>query len=252
MEKFLAEVLDPVLKDLKPGDLQFFCDMEGNNLGRDGTISLLQITIRSLNKTWIFDVTVLKEVVFGTNSPAGNSIRRVLECQEVQTAWFDCRGDGNALMFKAQVRMQNVFDMSLLELTVRQNDFYKEYRWGLDKSIGRLPKSVISFEEYAEWHKIKNAGKSLCRQHGYQLFDKRPLVDVLKAYAGQDTIYMPHIYDMYMKRLEKSDFTYQQILDESRNAIDLACSESFNPNDRNNSKAPYPFRVYRDTYADYY
>lgn len=71
---------------------QVFVDCEGNNLGRSGTLSLLQIYLAPHDRTWIFDVTILGDKVFNTDLK-GNTIRSILQDKYIYKCFWDVRND---------------------------------------------------------------------------------------------------------------------------------------------------------------
>lgn len=74
-----------ILKTVEKHEFELFCDCEGDNLGREGTLSLLQIMIASKDYTWVLDITILKEKAFDTkwSGPAGRSLRHIFEDSQI-------------------------------------------------------------------------------------------------------------------------------------------------------------------------
>lgn len=169
LSKLLADTLDAILTspNLK-SEVEFFCDMEGENLGRKGTSSLFQMTIVLKKHTWVFDLVVLPGV-FDTLSPKGHSIREALQSKDICTAWWDCRNDQNALWFHHQVRLHpsSTLDLQLRELATRSHGPLrgrKEFghRAGLGLAIEWELRNAkeTSEDEISMWVSIKKLGRS--------------------------------------------------------------------------------------------
>jgi len=94
----LAEFMK-VVQAVKQHDVELFCDCEGNNLGRFGTLSLLQIMFASLDHTWVIDITILKTKAFDTRAPGpnGRTLREILEDESIFKVFYDTRNDSDAL-----------------------------------------------------------------------------------------------------------------------------------------------------------
>ena len=113
LHKFLR-----TLRTLNKGKIELFCDMEGNNLGRNGTISLFQVTIKQYSHTWILDITALGKTAFNIMCDHGMSLRGVLEDKNYPTAFFDLWNDQSALFFFCGIRFDNVVDIQYFLLAI--------------------------------------------------------------------------------------------------------------------------------------
>ncbi|PVH83993.1 hypothetical protein DL98DRAFT_350732, partial [Cadophora sp. DSE1049] len=167
-----------------------FCDLEGFDISRYGTLSTFQVKIASLDHTWILDVTVLGNAAFNTarEEPNGRSFRQVLEDPEIIKVFYDGRNDWDAAYALHGIHMKVVLDLSIMEILIRRGDRW--YRKSLERCLGGL--SIMTWKDEALWNYHKQKGKSLCEGPlGYQIFDVRPLSPVWLRYACNDVEYMP-------------------------------------------------------------
>lgn len=72
--------LDTCLQDIAyPTATKLALDLEGVNLCRNGTVSLLQVFSHTSQTIWIVDVTTLGSLAFTHTNPEGHSLKAVLE-----------------------------------------------------------------------------------------------------------------------------------------------------------------------------
>lgn len=83
-------------------------DCEGDNLGRDGTLSLIQVATPD-HKAYLFDVHTpeLCKMVMDAG------LRMVLQSRKVMKYMHDCRRDSDALFRHAQTKLHNVLDTQI-------------------------------------------------------------------------------------------------------------------------------------------
>ena len=83
-------------------------DCEGGNLGRDGTLSLIQVATPD-HKAYIFDVHTpeLRNMIMDSG------LRKVLESRKILKYMHDCRRDSDALWHHAQTKLHNVLDTQI-------------------------------------------------------------------------------------------------------------------------------------------
>jgi exonuclease 3'-5' domain-containing protein 1 len=76
-----------------------YLDIEGLNLSRHGTISIISILLHPSNKVQLIDVSALGSLAFSTESEDGKTLRSILEDHSVRKYIWDVRNDANALWF---------------------------------------------------------------------------------------------------------------------------------------------------------
>jgi len=202
-----------------------YVDLEGNNLSRDGTLSLVTIFIDAEDTVYLVDVTTLKDTAFTSESPGGHTLKGILESDRIIKVFFDIRNDSDALYALHEVRVSGIHDLQLMELASR--DFSKRCINGLAKCIER--DSGLSFSEKTTWRQAKDVGRDLFapeRGGRYAIFDERPLSPEMLQYCAQDVIHMPLLYRLYRQKL--SDVWWARVQAATRDRIVLSQSATFN------------------------
>lgn len=174
-----------------------FLDLEGNNLSRHGTLSLITILVEPRHTVHLIDVHTLGNEAFTTTSTTGTTLKKILESVSIPKVFFDIRHDSDALHSLYGISVGGIEDLQLIELASRT---------GSDKSaVNSLSKCVqrdagISGTEKQAWKTVKEAGKALsdpARGGSYAVFDQRPLAPEVEHYAVQDVVHMPGLYEKY-------------------------------------------------------
>ncbi|KAJ5876398.1 uncharacterized protein N7529_001982 [Penicillium soppii] len=86
------------LQDLPTNPPSLYIDLEGVNISRHGSISVLQIYVLPLDETYLVDIYTLKEKAF--LQPAYNNdqtLLGILESPYISKVFFDVRNDSDAL-----------------------------------------------------------------------------------------------------------------------------------------------------------
>ena len=172
-------------------------DLEGNNLSRHGSLSLVTILVAPRKKVYLVDVTTLTHDAFDSAGSDGSTLRSILESSEV---FFDIRHDFDALFSLYGVRVQGIEDLHLMELALR--NFNRRHINGLAKCIER--DSRLGFAEKRAWQRTKEKGRELFdpdRGGSYAMFHLRPLSPAMTKYCVQDVVHMPHLRDVYRAKL---------------------------------------------------
>lgn len=191
--------LESFLNDLPPHRAQpnLFLDLEGNNLSRHGTLSLITILVEPRHTVHLIDVHTLGSQTFTTTSTTGTTLKGFLESVSMPKVFFDIRHDSDALYSLYGISVGGVQDLQLMELASRP---------GRDKSaVNSLAKCIqrdatISKAEKQAWKAVKEEGKALfdpARGGSYAVFDQRPLAQDVERYAVQDVVHMPNLYEKY-------------------------------------------------------
>lgn len=107
------------LQNLRKWVPELACDCEGNNLSRNGSVTHLNISILSLNHTWIICLQSLGRWVVRLKGGHALSLCDVLESKCYIQLWWDVRNDSDALFTHHGIRLGNVWDVQLFELMIR-------------------------------------------------------------------------------------------------------------------------------------
>ena len=213
-----------------------YLDIEGVNLSRHGSISILQLFVLPKNHVFLIDVFVLQEKAFCTSNDSGTDLRSILESALIPKVFFDARNDSDALFAHFQISMQGIHDVQLLEVATRS--YSKERVKGLAKCIEA--DAQLSPEASAAWKATKQNGVSLfAPEHGgsYEVFNSRPMLQDVIDYCTQDVVYLPLLWSIYTRKISaewmrKVQYETCQRIRESQTAL-------YEPNGRNKSLSPW-------------
>ncbi|KAI1322068.1 ribonuclease H-like protein [Xylariaceae sp. FL0255] len=177
-----------------------YIDLEGVNLSRHGTISILQIHVRSTGKNYLVDVYTLKEEAFSARGKHKSTLKAILESPYIPKVIFDVRSDSDALYAHYGIRLAGIHDLQLMELATR---FYrKKFVKGLKKCIEE--DMHMSMTERLAWISTKDEGVKLFAPEkggSYEVFNERPLPEKIRIYCVQDVHFLPRLWDLYSRRL---------------------------------------------------
>jgi len=154
--------------------------MEGVNHGRDGSLSLIQMTAGPESKgknIFLFDITILGRTAFEEGG-----LRSILEDQSVQKVLFDVRGDADSLAHNYQVRMRNIYDIQVM-YAFRFSEATDNFLKSLNIVLEKLPINLLSTAERQRLHRLKNEATNLFTTDR-QIWDKRPLCRTLVDYTA--------------------------------------------------------------------
>jgi len=82
---------------INPHTPLLYVDIEGDDLCRYGSVSLIQMHIPTIKMTFIIDVFVLGADVFTTSIEPSITLKSVLESEDIIKCFFDVRNDSDAL-----------------------------------------------------------------------------------------------------------------------------------------------------------
>ncbi|KAF2395571.1 hypothetical protein EJ06DRAFT_534842 [Trichodelitschia bisporula] len=177
-----------------------YLDVEGINLGRTGTISILQIHVSTKNTTYLIDVYSLGASAFTTATESGQTLKFILESPNIPKVFFDVRNDSDAMFSLFGISLAGVHDVQLMELATRH--YSKKFLSGLTKCVEEH--ANLSPSEKAAWQQSKDHGKAMFapeRGGAYEVFNQRPLPEALKKYCAEDVQFLPRLWSVYMGRM---------------------------------------------------
>lgn len=146
------------LQDLPTNPPSLYIDLEGINLLRHGSISILQIFVLPHGNTYLIDVFTLKENAFLQPAAVGDqNLKQILESSTIPKVFFDVRNDSDALFSHFKIHLAGVQDIQLMELATR--NYSKKYVKGLAKCIEK--DAPVSVSEMQSWKMWKEKGLEL-------------------------------------------------------------------------------------------
>ncbi|KAL1593138.1 hypothetical protein SLS60_010745 [Paraconiothyrium brasiliense] len=189
------------LLDLPTNPPSLYVDIEGVNLSRHGTVSILQIYVLPTDRTYLVDIYTLKGAAFTTGGSRGQSLKQIFESVGIPKAFFDIRNDSDALYSHFGINVAGIVDIQLMELATRTGS--KRCINGLARCMERGEASM-SYTEKARWAENKEAGRKLFapeRGGSYEVFNVRPMPENIKQYCMQDVKYLPRLWQRYDAKL---------------------------------------------------
>ncbi|KAI1160688.1 ribonuclease H-like protein [Nemania serpens] len=213
-----------------------YIDLEGVNLSRRGTISILQIHIRTTSQNYVVDVMKLGEAAFLTQgSRTVNTLKSILESPSIPKVFFDVRNDSDALYSHYGIELQGIQDLQLMEFATRTHR--KTFVCGLKKCIEKdLP---MTNTERHDWMMAKEEGLELFAPEkggSYEVFNQRPLPEKIRIYCVQDVHYLPRLWDLYNRKLTGGWKT--KVQDATEDRVVQSQARDFNGKGRHMTLAP--------------
>jgi exonuclease 3'-5' domain-containing protein 1 len=207
-----------------------YLDIEGWNLSRHGTVSIITILAHPSNQAQFIDVSALDDLAFSTASEEGKTLRSILEDHSVRKFIWDVRNDANALWFHYGVSLGGITDLQLLENASRSDD--KTYVRGLDRCVEN--DLNLGFMKTNRWLRTKQDIKKLMRT---DIFSIRPLGPKTMEYCQNDIIHLPALHELYMARIKPEWLTKAK--EESERRVIQARSLEYDPQSEGKKLGPW-------------
>lgn len=234
-EPAVVNLID-TLDNLPAQPPSLYLDLEGVNLSRHGSVSILQLFVLPRNHVFLVDVFVLKEAAFSTSNRSGRDLRSILESAWVPKVFFDVRNDSDALFAHFQISMQGVQDIQLLEVATRSSSRNRVY--GLATCIKNDAR--LTPEALAAWKATKQQGQSLfAPENGghHEVFNFRPIPQDIVDYCTQDVVYLPVLWKRYTRKISVRWMEKVQI--ETCRRVVASQNASYEPHSREKTLSPW-------------
>ncbi|KAF3906759.1 hypothetical protein AA313_de0204543 [Arthrobotrys entomopaga] len=236
----IATVID-LLAPLPSDPPSLYIDLEGINLSRYGTISILTIYAGPQRTTYLIDVHTLQHAAFTTTGRTHptKTLQSILEDPQVPVVLFDVRNDNDALVNLYQVKMAGVIDIQLMELACRAGK--KRYLNGLAKVLSSY--NVMSEEQARTITATKEAGLRLFAPEkggSYEVFNERPLRPEIGRYCVHDVAFLKSLWAFFEGSLSSPGRKWRkaQIEAEVVKRLAMANDPDYNPRGRDKSLGP--------------
>ncbi|CAH0058559.1 unnamed protein product [Clonostachys solani] len=241
----LSDAIDGLV-DLPSSPPSLYVDLEGNNLSRHGTVSILQIHVRTTGHTYLIDVLILGPLAFSTPGilHAETTLKSILESDKIPKVFFDVRNDSDALYSHYDISLSGIHDLQLMALATR-NPGQRRLITGLAKCIEK--DAPLSYTERLRLAAVKAKGTALFSPEkggSYAVFDARPLSREIAEYCVQDTAILPRLWSHYDRQL--SSVWDERVRDMSRRRVRESQSPTFNGKGRHMALAPVEWARLRD------
>jgi exonuclease 3'-5' domain-containing protein 1 len=231
----IAELVESLV-DLGGNTLSLYIDLEGVNLSRQGTISILQLLNLPQKRTYLIDVHTLGSNAFSTAGANGQTLKLIFESETIPKAFFDVRNDSDALYYHFGISLAGIHDIQVMEFAARR--VKGRFVSGLSKCIER--DLVLTFAERQIWQATKERGLNLFtpeRGGSYELLNARPLSDELFLYCVQDVQYLPRLWSGYSSKLTPNLLARVKMVAADR--VKSSQSEAYNGHGRHKAIGPW-------------
>ncbi|PYH92639.1 hypothetical protein BO71DRAFT_451250 [Aspergillus ellipticus CBS 707.79] len=214
------DTLRGLLDDLKtlptsPSTPSVYLDLEGINLCRHGSLSIVTMYTTPNNTVYIIDIHTMKDTAFKPMQEGGTSLRALLESPSIKKVLFDVRNDSDALTGSRRLVS------------------------GLAKCIDF--NSPISPTRKREWKLQKERTNTLFipdKGGRYEVFNERPFKEEIIPYCAEDVILLPGLYAVYNRKLN-SDWK-SKVQDATKDRIRLSQSMGYEPKGKHMALGPWP------------
>jgi exonuclease 3'-5' domain-containing protein 1 len=229
---------------------RLYLDLEGNDLGREGTLDIVQLYDLPSSQLYLIHVHKLGDAVFHTPSQTSNmSLREILESGKITKVMFDVRNDSDALFWHHGVRLNKVHDLQLMELGTRSPELPlgrsprkttwehgREDHVTIEQSLRALRVTVYDDQRYVmslkecirwdagldravikPWLETKSKGKDMFLED-QDVFKQLPMDETMIRYCTQDVSYLPLLWKAYHDKIiydEQASVRWNIILSES-------------------------------------
>jgi exonuclease 3'-5' domain-containing protein 1 len=231
----IADLVDS-LTNLPSDPPSLYIDLEGVNLSRQGTVSILQLLVSPHNRTYLIDVHTLGSEAFLTAGANGQTLKMVLESGAVPKAFFDVRNDSDALYSHFGICLAGVQDIQVMEFASRR--VRGRFVSGLSKCIEK--DLMMTFTEKHTWLAAKEKGLKLFtpeRGGSYETLNVRPLSKDLSLYCAQDVQFLPRLWSGYSSKLSHGSLARVKVATEER--VKESQSKTYNGHGKHKAVGPW-------------
>ncbi|CZT00278.1 uncharacterized protein RAG0_08365 [Rhynchosporium agropyri] len=175
-------------------------DYEACKLAGDGDIRVMQMRVRSMNHTFIFDVKKLGGItMFEAKNTKGLSLREVLESNKHIKLMWDCRQDQDALFGIFGIKLSRIIDVQLLELGSGEAASNENLR-SLSTAFRRHGRAWMTPTELSEFVRTSAEAKEYFKKSNYGIFGYEDLPDLALEYSAGDVDMIEKLYNYYSVR----------------------------------------------------
>ncbi|KAL8833171.1 MAG: hypothetical protein Q9170_004452, partial [Blastenia crenularia] len=225
-----------------PHSPTMYIDLEGVNLCREGSISILTLMIDTgtpTNRVCLIDVHSLDAKAFNTAGVQSKTIKDILQDDNIPKVFFDVRNDSDALFAQFGVALQGVEDVQLMESATRKTTGARKFLNGLSKCIEQnMLFSPHGFDR-ASWTAAKKKGERLFKaEYGgsYEVFNQRPIPEEIISYCVGDVVCLPEL----RVRFWKGAYSWQHLVDEeTKKRVAASQKPGYQPHGRDRAMAPW-------------
>ncbi|KAK3169722.1 hypothetical protein OEA41_009106 [Lepraria neglecta] len=232
----IASLLD-TLAALPTSPPSLYLDLEGTNLSRHGSISIIELFVLPQNHVYLVDIHILGEKAFSTQSSDGRTLKAILESSDIPKAFFDVRNDSDALYSHFNISLAGVQDIQLFENAARP--FNRRCVNGLAKCIEK--DATMTYSERSNWKIVKEQGRKLFAPElggSYEVFNIRPMPEEITKYCVQDVLFLPGLWSTYSAKVSAAWADKVRLATLAR--VSLSQTANYNGQGRHMALGPWP------------
>ena len=222
--------------DLPTNPPSFYFELEGDNVSRNGSVSIMTIFLHPKNQVYFIDLFALGSAAFTTPGHDGTTLKDILESTHIPKVFFDVRNAADAMYAHYDIRLQGVQDIQLMENAARRSN--KKYLRGLSKCI--FLDAPLTLQEKRHWMIVHHQGHILSdpRQGGFQdIFDIRPLSQRITKYCISRVQYLPKLRRIYLHRLNNT--WREKVEEQTRVRVEHSQHSAYRPYGPHTSFGPW-------------
>ncbi|KAH7019029.1 exonuclease [Ilyonectria destructans] len=226
------------IKGLPQGATSLFIELEGVDLSRHGSISILTIYVLPEARAYLVDVHKLKAASFVTADPAGTTLKSILESAAITKAFFDVRNASHALFAHYRIVLKGTEDVQVMENAARPSGY--RYLIGLEKMIQSF--APITPAEKQTWCAVKDKGMRLfhpSKGGTYEVFHQRPLNSDVVSYCANNVQFLPGLRNTFWSGLSPS--WKLRVVDATEARVRGSLAPRYNPQSEANKIGPWEF-----------
>lgn len=226
-----------------PHSPTMYIDLEGVNLCREGSLSIINLLIDTGNLTgrvYLIDVHTLGAQAFETAGAKQKTLKDILQDEKIPKVFFDVRNDSDALFAHFGVALQGVEDVQLMESATRKTTASRKFLSGLAKCVEKNVSMFFDGSGLASWKLAKEKGERLFKaEHGgsYDVFNQRPVTEDIISYCVGDVQYLPELRDRFWT--EQVDRWQDLVGEESKKRVSASQGSDYQPHGPDKAIAPW-------------
>ncbi|EAL85441.1 uncharacterized protein AFUA_8G06800 [Aspergillus fumigatus Af293] len=181
-----------------------FFNVQAINPGEDGSISIISLFVRPIQKLFLIDVLTVGVDAFTTTSLADNSLKLLLATSAASKILFDV-GNASAALFKHHgICLNGIKDLQVMQLATHYPRAQKAQAASLETCVekdARIPPRSL-----AVWKQVHSAVKQLrdpAKGGRDAVFKERPLRRSILDYHVQNVLILQWLWVAYCETLCK-------------------------------------------------
>jgi exonuclease 3'-5' domain-containing protein 1 len=225
------------LQPSAPGSPVMYMDLEGINLSRHGSISIVTILAKSARLradcVFLIDVHKLRARAFTTPGTKGQTLQDILQDATKTKVFFDVRNDSDALFALYKIALAGIEDIQLMESATRRTTQSRGFVTGLAKCIEQ------NLSTTQAWKLVKEKGEKLFNPvHGgsYAVFNQRPIPADIVAYCAGDVALLPALREVFFAQTARQRGV---IVEQTARRVSVSQSAGYLPQGPDKPRAPW-------------